>query len=53
MKYTKSATPYLIVLCLIVIGIPLLNYQIEQNQSIQIEIKKESAKEQPKPLAIN
>lgn len=49
MKYGKSAFPYLALLCLILIGMPLANYNIQKTQQIVIEV--ELKKEVPvKPL---
>lgn len=52
MTYNKSAAPYLILLFIIVVGAPLLNYGIEKEQSIKIEIKTKTTAEAIMPVAL-
>ena len=46
MKYQKSAMPYLILLVFMVVGLPLTNYQLMKNQSLEIEIMKVEEKDE-------
>ncbi|MEM6321495.1 MAG: hypothetical protein AAF960_27805 [Bacteroidota bacterium] len=51
MKYRQSSTPYLILLFTLVIGIPAMNYQVEQAQSIKIKIKASPLQSPQWPIA--
>jgi len=53
MTYRKSAIPYLLLLVILVIGVPFVNYQVEKKQTIKIEIKAKSAVATPSPIAFN
>ncbi len=53
MTYRKSAAPYVLLLIVLIIGVPMINYQVEKKQTIKIEIKQKSAMEQPFPIALN
>ena len=53
MKYRQSAAPYLILLFVLIIGIPVVNYQVEQTQTIEVEIKEKSINQSPLPIALN
>ncbi|MDF1696153.1 MAG: hypothetical protein P1U56_09990 [Saprospiraceae bacterium] len=43
MKHQKSAFPYLMLLVLLLIGLPILDYQIEGDLGIEIQVKTECA----------
>ncbi|GEM_PF-4897802 len=51
MTYRKSAAPYLFLLIVLIIGVPVVNYQVAQTQSISIEIKEKSVRQSPTPIA--
>lgn len=52
MNYRKSAAPYLLLLFVLLIGIPMVNYQIEKKQTIKIEIKEKPIQPQLPPIAL-
>ena len=52
MKYRQSAAPYLLLLVVLIIGIPVVNYQVEQTQTIKIEIKEKPIESRPFPIAL-
>ena len=39
MKYSKSALPYLVILFIVLIGMPLANYQMQSTQQVVVEVK--------------
>jgi len=53
MNYSKSAIPYVFLLCLILLGIPFWNYKVKAAQSIKKEIKVAPACLLSEPLALN
>ncbi|MCR9287761.1 hypothetical protein OAF63_00785 [Saprospiraceae bacterium] len=53
MKYGKSAFPYLALLVVLLIGMPIANYQIQKTQRIQIEVKLEHQPKKKSTYAVN
>ena len=51
MTYRKSASPYLCLLFVLIIGVPTLNYQVEKAQTITIEIQEKPVGETLLPIA--
>lgn len=51
MNYSKSAVPYLLLLIVLVIGVPLANYQVEKKQQIKIDIKHQPVIQKQTPIA--
>ena len=51
MKYGKSASPYLVLLFILLIGMPLMNYKMQKTQEVVVEIKKEKRSYQNQRLA--
>ncbi len=39
MKYGKSAMPYLALLFILIIGMPLVNHKMQQTQQVVVEVK--------------
>ena len=52
MNYRKSSAPYLLLLIILIVGIPVLNYQVEKEQTIKIEIKEKPTIQQKAPIAL-
>ena len=52
MKYRKSAAPYLLLLVVLIIGIPVVNNQVEKDQIIQIEINEKPVTQKLLPITL-
>lgn len=52
MNYSKSAVPYLLLLIVLVIGVPVVNHQIEKKQHLKIEIKHKPVIQNQAPIAL-
>ena len=42
MKYTKSAVPYLTLLFLVLVGLPIINHAAQKTQQVFVEVKIEN-----------
>ena len=56
MQYQQSASPYLLLLILLLVGIPLVDQQLKNSQAkeaiaIQVPVKPLVNKEKPEPIA--
>lgn len=52
MTYRKSAVPYLLLLFVLIIGVPVVNHQVEKKQTIKIKIDSEQNTKQALPIAL-
>ena len=51
MKYGKSAFPYLVLLFILLVGMPLINHKMQKAQEIVVEIKKKKPNNKNQQLA--